>query len=812
MKKLLLTLAILLVPSAAYAQCNGAFPANTYCGNPGASPNSPGPVSTSALSVGVSPISFGAICNGSTSAAVDTTAFNLARLVAQSTNQLLLAPIGTCLINDANAIAFVAGGSPGIKGSGPSSIIKAANGANLSTLVESTTVGFTVRDVILDGNRSGGGMSAVTSYVVYLAGPFSSLYNSEIRNGIRIGIAFGANGATSNFVFDHLYVHDNGGLVNGGIGEGIQNIGTTNPTDVWVTNSTFRNNYNTITNPGTSGAINICARRIYVIGNTFDSNYNINGGQVAISDCAVGLNPIDALVTDNVVTQGAGFGGDGTVAFEINGSHADVLGNQSYSPTAEHVRIEGGANNVKVIGHTMVGGTVGVNIIAGGGQHPTDVVVRNSNMLSVTTGVSSQSPLGSLVVVENNLLDGVTTPGTPYVSIDVWRNNGTLIDKYSFGQTFAKIVAPVSPPAGYGTVYWDQTNDIFSAKNSGGLISNSVYPITSPTHQFFNSLSALGTLASAQPSVNDLSGAAALTKTDDTNVTLTLGGTPATALLQATSLTLGWTGTLAANRLNSNVVQSVVNDTNITGSIAAQALTLVWTGNLAVARGGTACASASGTCLDNITGFSSTGFLKRTGAGTYTFTADPSDVTSVSNSDSTLTISPTTGAVVASLNLAHNNTWTAVPTYSVNDDYTVLNKPGGSGHATGFFARSNGSTRWLWQFSDADAESGGNAGSDWRFLRYDDTGTFIDTPFLMWRKTGDLGIKSGYIGGLAGDPTLATGELGFAKIGVSGSAPAGGYCKESWVAGTNAGTCKKIAYCGTSTTPVTIVDNVGAGC
>lgn len=41
---------------------------------------------------------------------------------------------------------------------------------------------------------------------------------------------------------------------------------------------------------------------------------------------------------------------------------------------------------------------------------------------------------------------------------------------------------------------------------------------------------------------------AALTKTDDTNVTLTLGGTPATALLQATSLTMGWTGTLAASR------------------------------------------------------------------------------------------------------------------------------------------------------------------------------------------------------------------------------------------------------------------------
>ena len=40
----------------------------------------------------------------------------------------------------------------------------------------------------------------------------------------------------------------------------------------------------------------------------------------------------------------------------------------------------------------------------------------------------------------------------------------------------------------------------------------------------------------------------ALTKVDDTNVTLTLGGTPTTALLRAASLTLGWTGTLAVAR------------------------------------------------------------------------------------------------------------------------------------------------------------------------------------------------------------------------------------------------------------------------
>lgn len=92
---------------------------------------------------------------------------------------------------------------------------------------------------------------------------------------------------------------------------------------------------------------------------------------------------------------------------------------------------------------------------------------------------------------------------------------------------------------------------------------------------------------------SDIASGAALTRVDDTNVTLTLGGSPTTALLATTSLTLGWTGTLAATRLNSNVVQSVVNDTNVTGSIATQALTLGWTGTLAITRGGTGQSTAT---------------------------------------------------------------------------------------------------------------------------------------------------------------------------------------------------------------------------
>src|SRR6185436_14552716 len=46
---------------------------------------------------------------------------------------------------------------------------------------------------------------------------------------------------------------------------------------------------------------------------------------------------------------------------------------------------------------------------------------------------------------------------------------------------------------------------------------------------------------------SDITGAA-LTEVDDANVTVTLGGTPATALLRAVSITMGWVGVLAVTR------------------------------------------------------------------------------------------------------------------------------------------------------------------------------------------------------------------------------------------------------------------------
>jgi hypothetical protein len=104
------------------------------------------------------------------------------------------------------------------------------------------------------------------------------------------------------------------------------------------------------------------------------------------------------------------------------------------------------------------------------------------------------------------------------------------------------------------------------------LAASTYYPI--PTGTVSQYIRGDGTLATF-PTVPSIT-PAALTKTDDTNVTLTLGGTPATALLQSTSLTLGWTGTLADSRITSattwNAKQAALSGSgivkNTTGTIS----------------------------------------------------------------------------------------------------------------------------------------------------------------------------------------------------------------------------------------------------
>lgn len=145
--------------------------------------------------------------------------------------------------------------------------------------------------------------------------------------------------------------------------------------------------------------------------------------------------------------------------------------------------------------------------------------------------------------------------------------------------------------------------------------------------------------------------AKALTKVDDTNVTLTLGGTPASALLQDVTLTLGWTGALGLAR----------------GGTAA-ALTAAH-GGVVYSTASALAISAAGTSGD---------WLKSAGAATPTW-ASPAALTKTDDTNVTLTLggSPTTALLnAASLTLG----WTGLLELARGGTAANLSATGGTSH------------------------------------------------------------------------------------------------------------------------------------
>lgn len=121
--------------------------------------------------------------------------------------------------------------------------------------------------------------------------------------------------------------------------------------------------------------------------------------------------------------------------------------------------------------------------------------------------------------------------------------------------------------AGTPTIVWPTGSGTVVTSASGCLALNAITGVlTSPT------------CLSGTPS--------ALTKTDDTNVTLTLGGTPATALLQTTSLTLGWAGTLSVARGGTGIGSGVPGGIPYFSSTSAIASSAALSNSAIVVGGG----------------------------------------------------------------------------------------------------------------------------------------------------------------------------------------------------------------------------------
>ncbi|SEK02613.1 hypothetical protein [Paraburkholderia tropica] len=108
---------------------------------------------------------------------------------------------------------------------------------------------------------------------------------------------------------------------------------------------------------------------------------------------------------------------------------------------------------------------------------------------------------------------------------------------------------------------------------------------------------------------------------------------------------------------------------------------------LAVSSGGTNAASASGTALDNITGFSSTGFLTRTGTGTYAFQSLTNGITyaNLAQAAANTVLGNSTGA-------AANVSALTVPSCSTASSALIWTSANGFGCNTAINASSLGGT------------------------------------------------------------------------------------------------------------------------
>lgn len=131
---------------------------------------------------------------------------------------------------------------------------------------------------------------------------------------------------------------------------------------------------------------------------------------------------------------------------------------------------------------------------------------------------------------------------------------------------------------------------------------------------------------------------AALSKTDDTNVTVTLGGSPTTALLAATSLTLGWSGQLSVGRGGTGLSAGTSGGIPYFSSTSAMTSSALLTQYGVVYGGGAGAspvATAAGTTGQILT--ATTG-----GAPTWANPATSGTVTSVSFTGGIITVATAT--------------------------------------------------------------------------------------------------------------------------------------------------------------------------
>ena len=281
-------------------------------------------------------------------------------------------------------------------------------------------------------------------------------------------------------------------LIGNGTGYTLNTLGT--GAGISVTNGA-----GTISVANTGVLSNIAGSGITVSGATGDVTIT-NAGVLSFSAGTTGLTPAAATTGDIVLAGTLGITNGGT-----NGSATPTAGAVAYGTGTAY-------------GFTAAG-SAGQVLTSNGAGVPTWTTLTSGTSILYGDGSGgfSNVTIGTGVSFAGGTLSATGTGGT------VTSVTGTSPVVSSGGTTPA-----ISLASGYG-----DTQNPYASKTANYVLAAPNGSAGVPT---FRALVAA-----------DVPGSA-LTKTDDTNVTLTLGGSPITALLNAASLTLGWSGQLAVGR------------------------------------------------------------------------------------------------------------------------------------------------------------------------------------------------------------------------------------------------------------------------
>jgi hypothetical protein len=465
-------------------------------------------------------------------------------------------------------------------------------------------------------------------------------------------------------------------LIGNGTGYSLNTLGT--GAGISVTNG-----LGTITVANTGVLSNIAGAGISVSGAT--GNVTIgNTGVLSWSGGSTGLTP--ATATTGAVTLGGllaiGYGGTNSTSTPTAGAVPYGTGT-AYAFTAAgttgQVLTSAGAGTP-----TWATPTTGT-VTSVGLAMPTQFTVTNSPVTSsgtLTAAWTTQSAnvllagpaSGAGAVPTFRALTTADIPALPY-------GTGTVT---SVGLSLPSIIAVTNSPVTTsgtltGTLTTQAVNSIFAGPSSGSAAAPTFRALTTadiPALSYVSSVGATAPITSTgglTPTIGVT--AAALTKTDDTNVTATLGGSPTTALLAATSLTLGWTGQLAVSRGGTGLSAGTSGGVpyfSSTSTIASSALLTQYGVVYGGGAGAAPVATAAGTTGQVLT--ATTG-----GAPTWANPATSGTVTSVSvvsangfaGTVATATTTPAITLTTTITGLLKGN-GTAISAAVANTDYVPL--------------------------------------------------------------------------------------------------------------------------------------------